>query len=619
VAVWPAQDEREDEFALGATFAGYRIAGVVASGATGVLYRATRDALAWPIALKLIGAPLAEDDAFRDRFERASRLATSLRHPNPVHVHDFGERDGRLFLATRHVAGTDLGTLVARDGAIGVERAARLIGQVASALDATHRRGLIHRDVKPAHMLVAGELHERAVLTDVGLSGLGALECLAPELVDPAQAGVRSDMYALGCVLFYALAGRAPLARDTHLATIVAHLSEPPSALRAWRPNAPAALEEVIARALSKDPGDRPESAGAFAAAVDEAIRPHAAPVAPRSPRRRARRLRFGVAVATAVAAAGAVVVSLGDGGDTDRHRVAAPPPAVPAPAPHAPRTVATIHIGKAADGIAAAGEDVWVAALRDNELVRIDARSNRVTARVPAGTDPDSVAAARRAVWVSSRATGRLLLFRARPRPVQVRALPVGAKPEGAGLSGRRAWVVSAADDTVTRASRDSGAVSGTPTPVGGQPIDVSVGPSGVWTTNSDDGTVTHVDTATGWRVGGPIRVGRAPKGVTEGFGSVWVANGGDDTVSRLDAGTGRAIGRPIHVGDQPSKLTVAAGLVWVTNFGSATVTRIDPRAGRVVGAPLRVGRHPVGIAFGAGHVWVASLGDGTVTKIRP
>jgi serine/threonine-protein kinase len=637
VSAVPAQEVCAIELRRGATFAGYRIDRVAGAGATGVVYRATRRGLKWPVALKIIAPALCEDDAFRERFRRDAELAAAIGQPNTVHIHEVGDREGRLFLAMRYVPGSDLGTVIEREGPLDVQRAERILWQVAAALDAAHRRGLAHRDVKPGHMLIAGEFDALTLLTDFGVSALGAPDYRAPELVRPAQAGVSSDVYALGCVLFHALTGRPPFARSTYLATIAAHLSAPPPALSASRPDLPAALDAVIACALSKRPADRPASAAELAADFHAALYrdasapplrragPPDAPGPNGSPRPRRPRLLVGVALFVALAAAivvGAVTAAGLPGGSDEHPR--APVPVRPAPAraaehPRAPTRVASIPIGKAADGIAAVGDDVWVAAARDNALVHIDARSDRVTARVPAGTDPDSVAAGRRVVWVTSRGDGLLRRFRVRATPKPAGTVHVGGKPEGIGLGNKRAWVVSAADDTVTRVDRASAARTGGPIAVGAQPIDVSVGASGVWTANSADGTVSHIDPATGRPIGGPIHVGREPKGVTEGFGSVWVANGGDDTVSRLDPRTGRAIGRPIRVGHQPSKLTVAAGLVWVTNFGAGTVSRIDPRNGRVVGKPLRVGRQPVGIAFAAGHLWVASLGDGTVTKIRP
>jgi serine/threonine-protein kinase len=656
VSVRPAQRDTASGLEPGATFAGYRVEAAAGGGGIGVVYRATHLALGRPVALKLIAADLARDASFRERLERETRLAASIRHPAIVPIYEIVDGSDRLVLAMRYVEGTDLGTRIERDGALDAERAVWIVEQIAVALDAAHSRGLVHRDVKPGHVLLAGTSGEHVSLTDFGVTSLHAssLDYVAPEHIRGERPGVRSDVYALGCVLFHALTGRPPFERRTNSAKIVAHLDSPPPAASAVRSDAPAALDAVIARALSKRPADRYASAGELAGAAADALRGKTPAASARVPRARratppAHALRaeraapggrrpsssrlprrawlVARAVLTAVLVgctpAGALAAAGLISGSPDQP-AAAPPPreqqaTTPPNSPAKPTRVATIRVGDGADGIAVADGDVWVAASRDNALVRVDARTDRVTARLPAGVDPDSVAAGRGVVWVSSRGDGLVRRFEVRADPVPSGTIRVGAKPEGIALGEQLAWAVSSVDDTVTRIDRASATAVGGPIGVGAQPIEVSVGPSGVWTANSADGTATHIDAATTKAVGDPVRVGRAPKGVTEGFGSVWVANNGDDTVTRIDPRTGRVLGKPIRVGDQPSKLAAGAGFVWVTNFGDGTVTRIDPRTGRVVGAPVPVGRRPVGIAFGAGHIWVTSLLDGTVTKLKP
>jgi YVTN family beta-propeller protein len=601
MAVWPAHEETE--LPIGANFAGYRIEAVAGEGRMGVVYRATHPGLGREVALKLVARELSDSYAFRLRFRADAQRAAAIglvAQPGAPLVYERGEGGGRLFLVMRYVPAVDLGTLIEREGTLDPARAVAIVQDVAATLDVAHRRGIVHGDVKPGHVL----LDARACLIDFALTPreLASPDHLAPERAAGEEASARSDVYALGAVLFHALAG------------------SPPSAPSAMPADVPPALHAVMARALSMSPADRYASAGELAAAAVAALPRKAPPAeAPRRTRRRPPIARIAAAVAL-LAVALAALLAVRGGGDASE-------PAAPIQRPataHAARSaaparpaavVASIPIGKAADGIAVADGAVWVAAPRDRELVRIDARTGRVSARLPAGADPDSVAAGRGVAWMTSRGDGHLRRFTARGTPT--RALRVGAKPEGIALTAALAWVVSSVDDTVTRVDRASGAVVGRPIAVGEQPIDVAAGPSGVWTANSADGTVTHVDPATG-RAVGTIRVGRAPKGVAVGLGSVWVANNGNDTVTRIDPRTGR-VTATIRVGDQPSKLAVAAGLVWVTNFGDGTVSRIDPGSGRVVGRAIRVGRRPVGIAFGAGHVWVASLASGTVAKIRP
>jgi YVTN family beta-propeller protein len=616
MAVWAAHEETD--LAVGANFAGYRIDGIAGSGRMGVVYRATHPGLGRVVALKLIARELSDSYAFRQRFraetQRAAGIGLIAQAGAPL-IYERGESAGRLFLVMRYVDGSDLGTLVARDGALEPARAVAIVSQLAGTLDAAHRRGIAHGDLKPGHVLIPDDPHSSACLIDFGVTPPG-------ERV-PGEAGPASDIAALGGVLLHALTGRAsgPVPMGEGI---------------------PPALAAVMGRAMRRSPGDRYATASELARAAAAALRNAAAETVTIEPAGSAQggagerppRSRLGgraVRVALAGAVAGglvAAVLAIGGGsGGSDRVQRAAPveraaaaaaaaQPSAPAARPR-PAVVATVPIGHRADGIAFAGGAVWVASPGDDKLVRIDARTARVTAKVPAGADPDSVAAAGGVAWVTSRGDGHLRRFAGAGRPAPGPAAPVGSKPEGLALDQRLAWVVSSVDDTVTRVDRATGAVVGRPIAVGRQPIDVSMGPSGVWTANSADGTVTHIDVATG-KAHRAIRVGRQPKGIAEGLGSVWVANNGDGTVTRIDPRTGRRTAT-IEAGDEPSKVVVADGQVWVTSFGGGTVTRIDPRTNRRAGRPIRVGSQPVGVVFGAGNLWVASLGDGTVTKIRP
>ncbi len=263
---------------LGAELAGHRIERVLGRGGMGVVYAAVDLSLERTVALKLIAPELAENAGFRRRFIAESRIAASLEHPNVVPIFRAGEEDGALYLAMRFVDGDDLGTLVARDGALAPRRAAALLAQVASALDAAHGRGLVHRDVKPANVLVTAADH--CYLTDFGLvedlgaptgatrsaEVLGTLDYLAPERIRGGATGPWTDVYALGCVLYLALTGRVPFGLEAPESKLWAHVSEPPP--RASDAGAPEAFDAVIAMAMAKLPRDRHESAAAFAAAL---------------------------------------------------------------------------------------------------------------------------------------------------------------------------------------------------------------------------------------------------------------------------------------------------------------------------------------------------------------
>jgi Protein kinase domain len=270
--------------APGSEFAGCRIEEVVGTGGMGVIYRATELRLGRPVALKLI-ADGAADPAVRERFEREARVTASIDHPNVIPVYAAGEEDGHLYLVMRYVPGTDLQALLRREGRLAPDRAARVVAQVADALDAAHASGLVHRDVKPANVLIAGP---HVYLSDFGITRVqtaetritesggwvGTVDFMAPEHLCGEPADARADVYALGCVLFATLTGAPPFPRETVPATITAHLHDPPPRPSAT-PAVPAGFDAVVARALAKDPDDRYESAGdlgraALAAAAGE-------------------------------------------------------------------------------------------------------------------------------------------------------------------------------------------------------------------------------------------------------------------------------------------------------------------------------------------------------------
>src|SRR4051794_25029422 len=250
----------------------------------GVVYRAVQLDLDRAVALKLIAPQLAEDPSFRERFVRESRLAAAIDHPNVIPIYYTGESEGALYIAMRYVEGSDLRTLVRAAGRLDPDRAAYIVSQVASALDAAHARGIVHRDVKPANVLLGASDH--AYLTDFGLtkrissaSGqtqgggwVGTLGFVAPEQIRGERVDARADVYALGCVLSHTLAGGPPYQRDSDEATLWAHLHDDPPSLRANAPDAPPELQAVLDRALAKDPDERFQSAGDLGRAALAAV-----------------------------------------------------------------------------------------------------------------------------------------------------------------------------------------------------------------------------------------------------------------------------------------------------------------------------------------------------------
>jgi serine/threonine protein kinase len=264
----------------GAEIGGYRIDEQIGRGGMGVVYRVTNVALDRVYALKVLSPELAEDDQFRQRFQREMRLAASLDHPHVITVYYAGEQDAILFLAMDYVDGSDLRELLIRNGSIDPPRAVELLTQVGSALDAAHARGLVHRDIKPANIMITlkdGEEH--AYLTDFGLakrhdshSGLtmtgavmGTVDYIAPEQVLGEPTDARTDIYALGCVFFQMLMGRVPYEREHSIATLFAHMNAPPPPLEGDAADGFPELKPVLERAMAKKPEDRYLSAGDFA------------------------------------------------------------------------------------------------------------------------------------------------------------------------------------------------------------------------------------------------------------------------------------------------------------------------------------------------------------------
>lgn len=264
----------------------------------GVVYRATEINLDRLVALKLISDELARDEGFRERFQRESRLAASIRHPNVITVFRAGEDDGNLFIAMDYIEGTDLKGMIRSRGVLEPPAAVRIAWQVGRALDAAHAKALVHRDVKPANVLITeegGEAH--AYLTDFGLtknvgseSGMtktgvvvGTIDYMAPEQVAGGPVDGRTDIYSLGCVLWEALTGRLPYERDSAVAKMYAHMHEPPPSLADARPGLPSELDKVVARAMAKRPEERFLSAGDLGEAALAAVEGRAITVSERS------------------------------------------------------------------------------------------------------------------------------------------------------------------------------------------------------------------------------------------------------------------------------------------------------------------------------------------------
>jgi serine/threonine-protein kinase len=316
---------------IGSSVAGYQLEALIGRGGMSFVYLAEHVRLGRKVALKLLAPPLAKDESFRVRFERESQRAAEIDHPNIIPIYDAGEADGELYIAMKYVAGSDLKQLIAREKTLSVSRALFLLEQAAAALDAAHDRDLIHRDVKPANILVE-DASERVYVTDFGVvkhtltrgqtrTGffVGTTDYAAPEQIEARDVDARTDVYSLGCVLYECLAGSPPFDRAADVAVMHAHLTQPPPLLSSVRSDLPKSLDRTIARAMAKDPDERYSTCSelmqaARAAALsshstDREARPVAAPTI-------ASAATAGAVTAAAGTAAGQPPVSAGTAAD---------------------------------------------------------------------------------------------------------------------------------------------------------------------------------------------------------------------------------------------------------------------------------------------------------------
>jgi len=290
-----AADAPAGSAAASQRFAGYLLDEQIGLGGMAVVYRATDERLGRRVALKLLAPALAQDAGFRQRFIRESRAAAAVDHPNIIPIYEAGEVDGALFIAMRYVHGGDVRSLLERENPLSPGRVWSIVSQVASALDAAHSFGLVHRDVKPGNMLLdasggrgwgpAGQ-SGHVYLSDFGISKqqmataaltqtgqfVGTLDYIAPEQIENQQIDGRADQYSLACAAFELLSGTRPFRKDTQLGLITAHLSDPPPQVSARRPGLPPAVDQVLADAMAKAPGQRYATCAEFAAELGRSL-----------------------------------------------------------------------------------------------------------------------------------------------------------------------------------------------------------------------------------------------------------------------------------------------------------------------------------------------------------
>jgi serine/threonine protein kinase, bacterial len=665
----------------GTPFGRYRLMELLGRGGMGEVWRAYDPTMDRMVALKVLPANFADDPVFQERFRREAKAAAGLDEPHVVPFHDFGEIDGRLYVTMRLIKGRDLQTILA-EGPLSPGRAVRIIEQIASALHAAHRIGLIHRDIKPSNILLAED--EFAYLIDFGIAraagetgltstgaAVGTWAYMSPERLNSGRADARADIYALACVLYEALTGQRPYPGDSLEQQIVGHLTTPPPRPSALQPGVPQPLDAVIARGMAKQPDRRYASTVELARAARDAItvpipRPllsrapnppstkRAQPTAPPAPQP-AKPTQFSDPSIAATEHADwthrpptqlaptrrppqpTPATTTGVRGLSGRTKIAliagavalvvviAAAVGIPAIVGHQPSSQSASNSG----GSPAQGG-------RHENVV-----ATKVTATIPLGEGPQGVAVdpGTHAVYVTNAvANGTMSVIDPATHTVTA-TIPVGKFPLSVVVNPATHTVyVANADifpstpDASTVSVIDPATRTVTATiPVGNTPEGVVVDPAThtLYTVNFGAYAVKVIDPATRTVIA-QIGVGRGPVSVAidPGTHTLYTTNILDNTVSEIDAAT-RTVTATIPVGNTPTSVAVDPGThtVYGTNGShyyvqgsDNTVSVIEP-ATRTVTATIPVGTDPTSVAVDPGThtVYVANRGDNTVSVIDP
>ncbi len=590
---------------IGSEVAGYRIERVLGRGGMSVVYLAHDPRLKRNVALKVLAPELAEDEGFQARFLRESQLAASLDHPHVVPVYEAGEVAGLLYIAMRYVVGTDLKELLRAEGALAPGRALVLAAQVASALDAAHARGLVHRDVKPSNVLLTGEPGEElCYLADFGLSTsasdrsvhdpskmVGTIDYIAPEQIRGLDVDGRADVYSLSCLLYECLVGDVPFRRPSDVAVIYAHLEDPVPKASQRAPTVPAALDAVLERGTAKLRDERWGTCAEMVEAARSALGDDAARV---NDRRRHGR-RGAVAVLTGLTAAAAVVAALSLGGSD--MAIARSDSLVRLETEGEPS--AGLSVGAQPTAITACGGSIWVTT-RAGAVFQVEPRSlSRHQVRV-LGT-PTDVADVGDLAAIVSGPPERVTVVDAQFGQISgVVRVPDGRAPATAVAFGRDVWIANPTGRRLELLAPPYTAVSGS-VRLPAAPELVAAGEDAVWAVGGR--MLWRIDPGAR-RVAVTTPLEFAPQAIAAGLGSVWLADTTRDDVVRLDPRTGRRT-QTVEVGDEPVAVAVGADSVWVANRADGTVSRIDPSR-RVVDKTIRVGSAPIDLVAGLGAVWV-------------
>jgi len=637
----------------GGVVGGYRIESLLGRGGMAAVYLAEDGRLKRKVALKVLSPELAADEAFRKRFVDESERLASVDHPNIIPIYEAGQDDEHLFIAMRYVDSTDLRELIRSEGPLSPERAVSIVTQVAGALDAAHARGLVHRDVKPANVLVAagagGDGADHAYLSDFGLtkrtqetSGLtrtgsfmGTIDYVAPEQISGTGVDGRTDQYALACVLFQCLTGRTPFPHDDDAAILYSHLSEPPPPVTETDPELPSAVDAVLAKGMAKDKGDRYASCLEFARAartallgpsgkVGEVQAATGPPSVPSPPSRavvaepavveehtKPRGRRIGVTVGAVVVALGLVAGALlllgdGDGGRTTLVAMDA----------NDGTTVSTLRDEAFSEhlwGILSIEDgDLWQAT--EDALVRRDDRSGEILDTLPIDGEWQTMTGGFGYVWIAHPfAPGVTEIERMSPLSGNSRTIRVDGDPVVLRAGNGSIWFLSA-DGTLTEIDPVSMKVAdmydtGAETPGVAMPL-----AGYVWICECEIGRVVQFDP----RIGEIVKELDLPEhGFVIGVDStdpdaerVWLLDPEANTLTPIDPETGEA-GRAVGVGGAAiTDATIVGDSLWVASQTQVTRIELPSLDQHVFDVPEGVSAGSIAPTPDGSLVWVANCG---------
>jgi serine/threonine protein kinase len=583
-----------DYLGLGSIFAGCRLEAVAGRGGMGVVFRGTQLALERPVALKAIAPEFATDMQYRERFQRESHLAASIDHPNVIPVYEAGESDGTLYLIMRWVEGTDLRTLLTSSGRISPGRAIRLLRPVASALAAAHRRGLVHRDVKPANVLITRgeeEDEDHIYLTDFGIArqtggesltrtGLfvGTIDYAAPERISGARGDAPSDIYSFGCMLFEAVTGHAPFDRPSDVSKMFAHLNDPIPSVRTEIHDVPDELDRLISQTMAKRPEDRPGSAGELTVALGRVLQElDTAEREAAAPQHQADETKVR---ASQIVAEPAGALTEPSGPVTGPVAALAGPPA----ALTEPSGPATERAGAATEPSALVADQTT-----PSRPPTIPSRPPTIPRELPkrSGRTRRSLV-----LW------GALIAALAGAGVLAI-VLTGGGQRRNAGASSTPATGSVPTKVVISGTGLAQGLSVNLSSPPGG----ISANAQGVWVSLPDRGKVVQIDPSTGnQRL---LTTGGIPTAIAAGPSALWVAGTGSNSLAEFNGGAQVAVAK---LGGTPTAIAVDPhdSSAWVAD-SSGAISHVAP-GGAVVGTPAQSDPPATSIGFGERWAWATN-----------